>query len=400
VACLVPKNLAGHICRFWTECPVLRSWLPVDKDEAVKKKQLLVTVAKYGLAAGLLSFVIWQNWPALSVAVKKPLQPGPLVITILCTLMGLLITFGRWYVLVRAQDLPFTMWNALRLGMVGFSLSTFLPGSIGGDIVKAAFLAKEQSRRTVAVATVLIDRALGLLGLFYLVAITGSIFYFLGDPCLAHPTLRGLVLASLAVVVGSIVTWCLMGLLPDWKAQRFADRLERIPKVGHSIAEMWRAVWMYRRNLGAVAGSIGLALVAQVFMVCGFYSGAHVFVESDGSATTPTLAEHFLIVPVGLTVQALAPVPGGAGVGELGFGALYYLVLESKEAEARGVLASLVLRAIGWALGIVGFIFYLAMKPSLPRDAESEADSAVPSFAPASGTLSPAPLDPSLGKVS
>lgn len=379
----------------------------------MKKKQLFVNVAKYGLAVVLLTFVMWQNWPALSAAVKKPFQPGPLLIAVVCACIGILITFVRWYVLVRAQELPFTLANALRLGMVGFFLSTFLPGSIGGDIVKAAFLAKEQSRRTVAVATVLIDRVIGLLGLFYLVAISGSIFYFIGDPCLANATLRGLLVASLAVMVGSIVTWMLMGLLPDWRAQRFAGRLERIPKAGHSIAELWRAVWMYRRNLGSVVGAIALGLVAQVFMVCGFFSGAHVFYEADGSNTTPSLAEHFLMVPVGLTVQALAPVPGGAGVGELSYGKLYELAKEveihnlsghereafTERVRARGVLTSLVSRMIGWGLGTVGFIFYLIMKPSLPREAEPETDSGVPSFTPANGTLTPAPLDSSLGKV-
>lgn len=376
---------------------------PSDKDAAVKKKQLLISLGKYGLAVALLTFVIWQNWPALSAAVEKPLQPGPLAIAIALGLVAVLITFLRWYVLVRAQDLPFSLWNALRLGMVGYFLSTFLPGAIGGDIVKAAFLAKEQSRRTVAVATVLIDRAIGLLGLFYLVAITGSIFYFIGDPCLENRTLRGLLFASLGVVVGSIVTWLLMGLLPEWRAQKFATRLESVPKVGHSLAEVWRAVWMYRRKLSYVVASIALALVAQVCMVCGFYASSHVFLDTDGSVATPSLAEHFLIVPVGLTVQALAPVPGGAGVGELGFGALYYLVLGTKAGEARGVLASLVSRVIGWGLGLVGFIFYLVMKPSLPREAEGDGDSPGASgaqpFSGMNGAITPAPHDSKLGQV-
>lgn len=361
----------------------------------MKHKQLLVNVVKYGLAVGLLTFVIWQNWPALSTAVEKPLQPGVLAIALGLYFVAIGLTFVRWYVLVRAQELPFTLWNALRLGMVGYFLSTFLPGSIGGDIVKAAFLAKEQSRRTVAVATVLIDRVIGLLGLFYLVAITGSIFYFLGDPCLENRTLRGLLIASLGVVAGSVVTWILAGLLPEWRAQKFAGRLENIPKVGHSLAELWRAAWMYRSKFRYVAGSLALALVAQVGMVVGFYAGAHAFVEPEGPTPTPSLAEHFLIVPVGLTVAALAPVPGGAGVGELGFGALYYLVLGTKEAEARGVLASLVARVIAWILGIVGFIFYLVMKPSLPHDAEQEGERVVDSPFPAESSVpTPAPCLP------
>ena len=50
----------------------------------------------------------------------------------------------------------------MRLGMIGIFWNTFLPGAVGGDIIKATFLAREQSRRTVAVATVIMDRALAL----------------------------------------------------------------------------------------------------------------------------------------------------------------------------------------------------------------------------------------------
>lgn len=355
------------------------------------KKQLVVNLAKYGLAVALLSFVVWHNWDALKDAVGRPVQFGPLTLAFVFSGVGIVLTFVRWYVLVRAQDLPFTLWNALRLGMVGFFLSTFLPGSIGGDIVKAAFLAKEQSRRTVAVATVLIDRALGLLGLFWLVALTGSIFWWLGDPCLENRTLRGLVIASIGVAAASVTTWFLMGLLPESRSQRFAGRLENLPKVGHSLAEMWRAVWMYRLKLGYVVGAMSLGLIAQVSMVGSFYLAAQVFPERSGEVTVPSLSEHFLLVPVGLTVQALAPVPGGAGVGELGYGALYYEVMGTKAAEARGALASFVARVIGWALGLIGYIFYLVMKPSLPKTEEDDEKPAA--HAAVTGTLGTS-LDP------
>ena len=37
------------------------------------------------------------------------------------------------------------------------------------------------------------------------------------------------------------------------------------------------------------------------------------------------LAEHFLLVPMGLLIQAIPLFPGGVGIGELGFGSLYRL---------------------------------------------------------------------------
>src|SRR5262249_21912408 len=148
-------------------------------------------------------------------------------------------TFVRWYLLVRAVGLPFTVTNALRLGMVGYYFNTFLPGSVGGDIVKAAFLAREQSRRTVAVATVLMDRVLALWAFVGYVAVAGSVFWALG--WLQGEGMQAslwMTAGSAAAVLTSLVLWLLLGLLPQWRVDKFAWRLEnQVPKVGPSLAE-------------------------------------------------------------------------------------------------------------------------------------------------------------------
>src|SRR5262249_3418090 len=159
--------------------------------------------------------------------------------------VALLLTLVRWYWLVRAQDLPFTLPDALRIGLIGFFFNTFLPGAVGGDIIKAAFLAREQSRRTVAVATVIMDRVIARWALVWFVGSLGRLFWLaglLGGGSAAPSKL--VVAGAVGVVAVSLVIWFLMGLLPQHRAERFAARLERIPKVGGSAAEFWRAVWL------------------------------------------------------------------------------------------------------------------------------------------------------------
>lgn len=336
------------------------------------KKQTLINAGKYGLGIVLLAYVVWRNWrPApgsggvgLADALQRPFQITPFVFANLIFTVSLFLTFVRWYVLVRAQDLPFTMFNATRLGLVGFFLSTFLPGSVGGDIIKAAAIAREQSRRTVAVATVLVDRAMGLWGLVWLVAILGTGFWVFGDPAIHDQrALQIIVLSAISIVAASLSVWFLLGVLPDWRAERFAGRLQRIPKLGHSIAELWRAIWMYRRRGGSMALALLLAVVGHVGFVLTFYFAARTFIEPSELSQIPSLTEHYLIVPIGMTVQAFAPTPGGAGLGELGFGGLYKMV---GKPESDGVLASFVARVISLWLGMVGYLLYLWMKPALP----------------------------------
>src|SRR5262249_19578568 len=148
----------------------------------IVKKQFLVPAFKYGIGLTLLVWVIWKNWGpspdgtsmGLSGALQRPIHFLPLLLGVLICFASVLLTFVRWFLLVRAQGLPFTSPAALRLGLMGYFFNNFLPSSVGGDILKAAGIARVQSRRTVAVATVLIDRIIGLCGLFWLVTLLGG----------------------------------------------------------------------------------------------------------------------------------------------------------------------------------------------------------------------------------
>ncbi len=80
---------------------------------------------------------------------------------------AIVLTQLRWFLLVWALEFRFSVRDALRLGFLGYACSYVMLGSLGGDAVKAIALArKQESRRAVAVATILLDRILGLLALF------------------------------------------------------------------------------------------------------------------------------------------------------------------------------------------------------------------------------------------
>lgn len=325
----------------------------------------LINLLKYLLALGVLSFVIYNNWDPPSgyglgnvwqkhVVERAPSDLLALGIGMVLYLIAVILTLIRWWVLVRAQSLPFTLSSAFRVGLIGFFYNIVLPGSVGGDIVKAAVLAREQSRRTVAVATVLMDRVIALWGLFWFVAILGSLFWAFG--ILDGPQLQpGLYIVRFAVLVVSVsvVVWSLLGLLPSWRAERFAGRLGRIPKVGKAISDLWVVIWMYRQRPSSVAIALVLSWIGHVNLVLSFFFCARVLWNGQPDNPLPTIAQHFLLVPIGLIVAAIPLFPGGMGIGEAGFGKLYDLF---GSAQANGVLASLVQRVVSWIIGFVGFL--------------------------------------------
>jgi len=339
------------------------------------------TAFKYVLGVSIIAWLVWSNWNkegpngtdvGLATALTRPINFYAFATAILICAVSVLLTFVRWYVLVRAQGLPFTLAGALRLGMFGYCLNQFLPGSVSGDVLKAAYLAREQSRRTVAVATVLIDRAVGLCALFWLVTLSGSIFWGTGliEHLTTSPegflTLRFIFRGAATLSCATLGFWLLLGLLPARRVEIFAGRLLKIPKAGGPLAEFWRAVWMYRCRSRAVLLAMGLAIVGHVGFVFTFYFSALTLSTAD---QIPPFEAHLLIVPVGMTIQAGFPTPNGVGGSEWAYGWLYELI---GSALACGLLGSLVQRVVAWVVNFAGYLVYLRMRADVATPATGE----------------------------
>jgi glycosyltransferase 2 family protein len=336
-------------------------------------KRLLIILCKYGLAFGLLTWVIWKYWrpegqPGLGdlwdehVVEGKPIpHPEFFFLALVLCLASVLLSFVRWFVLVRAVDLPFRVSDALRLGMVGYFFNNFLPGSIGGDVLKATFVAREQERRALAVATVIMDRAIALWALVWFVAILGCAFWsteaFQADNA---GKLRVVVIVAVAICAVSIAVWLRLGFLSANRAARYTDLLKRLPRVGHAAAEFWSAILIYRSRPRTVFLVMAMAFVGFFGFVLTYYFSVRTL--ADPAHRIPTLQEHFLVVPIVFVVQAVPFLPGGLGLSEMGFSGMYKL-LNCDPSD--GLMGSLVQRVIFWILGLTGYLIYLRMKRSL-----------------------------------
>lgn len=340
---------------------------------------------KYLIGFGLLAFVISRYWddkpnannPAGTNPGLKTLFQGSIAFEWLAVAAALLavavsVQIYRWYLLVRALDLPFTVRNAYRLGLVGIFYNTFIPGSIGGDVVKAYFIAHAHpERKTRAVASVIADRALGLFGLILFVAVLGSIAWATGDARIVNnPDLQWIVKVMAAVAGGSVLGFLLLGLLPLRRVERFSGRLKSVPKIGTSLSELWGVVWMYRQRMRVVLFGVALSAAAHFSMVFAFHSAARVFPPANPVVELASLSEHMVIAPIGFIAQAIPITPGGVGVAEGVFAWLYKL---SDRPETRGIIARLALRITEWLIALVGYIIYLRMRAEV-REIQHEVE--------------------------
>jgi len=79
----------------------------------------------------------------------------------------------RWFMLMRARGMEVSYARALRLTLVGTFFNFCMPGTTGGDVVRAYYAARRSDRRADAIMSVIFDRLTGLLGLILLSGMVG-----------------------------------------------------------------------------------------------------------------------------------------------------------------------------------------------------------------------------------
>ncbi len=319
---------------------------------------------KYALGLTVLGYVVWANWSSacssgIVDALRQPVQVTPLLLAAGAGIVSLLLMSLRWYLLARVQELRLTLIQAVRLGALGYFLGTVLPAS-AGDLGRAIMMARGESRRAVAVSTVLVDGAVAFWTLLLLVSLAGPLSRFMGDPGLSESgPLAYFVFPALGGVATGLLGFFALDAIQPRQRDWLVARLARFPKLHTTVADLLDALRLYRQRAGGTTLAVLVSLGAQVAGVLSFSLAAQVFLPATPAAPIPSLAQHFVIVPIGMLIQFGFPAPGGLGGCEFGYGVLYSLAMPSADATAVGVLAALVFRGIALSIGILGYVLYL-----------------------------------------
>ena len=323
----------------------------------------LLGLAKLALAIGLLAYLVFQaaRYEGFARLVQQPKDWRLLAAALLTTLAAVALSFVRWYLLVRTLDLRFRLRDALRLGALGFLLNFVALGSVGGDLFKAFFLAKEQPKqRTEAVATVVVDRLVGLYAL--LLVACGAIWLTnIGDRVRGMDAQAKAVaflcdLTILCMLLGAI-GFCLL-LVPGFTGGRATSLAGRIPVVGHHAVRLIATVRVYRSRLPAVFVAVAMSLGVHSLLVIAVYCVA---VGLPGNE--PTFAEHFFIVPLNMVAGAIPVTPSGLGIMEGALEVLYRIVPKGDTIQpGTGTLVALGYRLATLGVAAIGAVYYLAAR--------------------------------------
>jgi len=294
------------------------------------------SLVRVAIAAGLTAWVLRKSQPAQVLAFTAHARLTPLFIAIALVIVDRTLMAWRWLLLLRpfpaAQRPAFV--DLMRVFFVSTFVGTFLPASIGSDAVRAAWLARMEVPLADAVASVFMDRVLGVLSILVMGAVGLALAQDLPS--------RGLIIASLVVTAGGCAAVALM-TFSTRGAQLIVGLLERLPservhRAGRALIE---AVQRYASHHGLLAEVLLGSVAVQVLrIVQGYFLGRALSIDAS-------IGVYFAFIPVILLVMLLPLTINGLGTSQAAFVALF--------AHA-GVpyAAAFALSVLFVALGIVG----------------------------------------------
>jgi uncharacterized membrane protein YbhN (UPF0104 family) len=244
----------------------------------------------------------------------------------------------RWSVVLGAIGWPRGLRITLPLTMIGLFFSQTLPSSIGGDGMRVWELHRGGVGMSSAIASVLIDRAAGLIGICLLASATFPVLLVL----VRDPAVETGVVLLLAAGYAGIAIATLFDRLPA-SAQRFP-----IVSGFAAFSASLRAVVLAPRP---ALGALGASLVYQLGIVVVVFALA----RGIGIQVQPAA---FLVIVSLANLSAVLPISiSGWGVREGAFAAGFGLVgVAAADAIALSVLFGLLNMLVGISGGLVWLV--------------------------------------------
>jgi glycosyltransferase 2 family protein len=269
------------------------------------------------LAIGIAVLVWLQRSGALNFhSLARLLRIWPLTLAAVGFLIfDLFLMSIRVCLLFRAQSLKLSLKDALHLTLTGFLFSMLLPGTAGGEIAKFYYAGRQNQRKRPEIAAALLfDRLIGLSSMILLPLLFAP---------LSSQLIRSVQAVRQILWMDALLALCLLaGLIAITLFQPFRHRVCCWLGKWPTLQDLWKrgtgVIVSYREHRVTLLYAIALSFLANfayiVVTALGFYA------TSPGAFSLNVL----LVAPIGHLINALPLTPGGLGVGEAAFNALFH----------------------------------------------------------------------------
>jgi uncharacterized protein (TIRG00374 family) len=300
--------------------------------------------------------IVWSVGPQALWHEFQKIDPLWFIAAVICAGIPAVLGITRWRWILHVQGLDLKYSRLFSISFIGIFFNAFALGSTGGDVVKAWYVAHEtHHKKAEAVATVVVDRLIGLLALFVIALIMMAIFH---KRAFDDPKLFWFSMATLGVVVFTVLG-TVVGL---WRG--FADKLpglrswlRRMPKYD-TLRRMVEAYRVYASHPVILAKTIAVSFPVHFFSMLSIWC-----VGRGLGVRSATFTDYFLYLPIINSVTAVPITISGFGLRE---GMYIKMFHEVGVAGPVALVMSLLgyLATLFWS--IVGGGFFLTHRKELP----------------------------------
>ena len=266
--------------------------------------RLLVRVA---VAAGLTAYLLWVSQPREVLAALAGAAWPFIGAAILLVLVDRSLMAYRWLALlciVPDGERP-RLGAVMRIFFVSTFLGTFLPASVGGDAVRAYSMVKLDVRGGDAVASVFLDRMIGVASVLLMAVVGLALARDLAG--------NGMVVGSLAVAAAGCAFTLL--LIFSSRAAAAAGTLiarapERVRAAGQTVLASIRR---YAHHHGQLARVLVWSVAVQLLRI------AQAYLLGRGLGIVAPIEAYVAFIPLILLVMLLPITVNGLGTSQAAF---------------------------------------------------------------------------------
>ena len=313
-------------------------------------KKIVIYLLKISAAVAIIWYMIHSGRLNVKAIYGAKDHLDLIVLSLLIMFVAIFVTFYRWKLLLKGQNIILSNKEIISLGFIGIFFTSVMPGAVGGDIIKSVYIAKKVKGRTVSsVLTVLLDRIIGLAALIMIC----SVGLLINLKTVLHNT----ELTSLGIIIFlSLLTTIIMtffGLSRKVRKNVFFNKLiNKLPLSGF-INKVYDSFHAYRDNHKYLTYSLLLSFVNHALNITIFY----LIALALGFDQLGIFA-YFFIVPLGLITMAIPLTPAGIGVGQAAFLKLFEWSMGIKTTV--GADAITIWQALFILVSLVGAVFYIS----------------------------------------
>ncbi len=294
---------------------------------------LIIFLLKRLNLGNVFSIIIQVNWHYL-------------VLAAILFFLILLIQSYRWQCLLGVHGIKIGLVRLIRLTFIGFFFNNFLPSTVGGDVVKGYLVSKATKKTAESYVSVLMDRIIGIVGLFFL----GFMVLFFIPELKSNQTLMYLLWGGFTVSF-LLIAFFVLGRKFWMKRLGFLKRILKKLKIEGLIEKIAGAFSTYRRHRGVLIKTVLMSTLVHLFFIAVNFT----IVKGFSLPQKIPFIDFFIYTP---TIALISCVPisvNGLGLRENLYVEFFSRSLGKNFAGSLSIIFLIFL----WAAGFIGGIFYL-----------------------------------------